>query len=97
MKIRIGDYEIEGEWGNYTVGKVMTVGAKGNKDNVGNEYIADQKFYGSLYQALFSLLNAKLAEADEVTVKKLTEQINTIGKELKELADKIDKQQKENK
>ena len=96
MKIRIGNYLIDGEWGNYVVSLIKVVGEKAQKENAGNEYVSDQRFYGSLYQALNSLLNAKLAESDEVTVRELKEQINAIGKELKALADEIDKQQKEN-
>ena len=95
MKVSIGNYVIEGEWGNYTVGRVKVVSQQVGAKNAGKEYITDQRFYGSLYQALFSLLNAKLGDADEVTVRALTAQINMIGKELKELADEIEQQQKE--
>ena len=87
MIMEIGNYVIEGARGEWTVTEKKTVKDKESK-NAGEEYLSDARFYGRLYQALFSVLDSQLADADKVSVKELTRLINTHAKEIKEIADR---------
>ena len=85
MKIQFGNYTVNGTHGDWIVSETKTVTKKGQE--IGNEYEADNRYFGTLYQALFYLLNAKLSESDLVDVRELKDLINKHCREIKNIVE----------
>ena len=90
MIITIENYKITGKKGDWVVSETKTVQDKKSK-NFGDEVEADRRFFGRLYQALFYLLDCKLSDMGKVKVRKLIEVINVNAKEIKNIADELEK------
>jgi hypothetical protein len=83
MEIRFGNYTVKGTRGDWTVSEAHV--SKGEKTK-GEERDKDAVYYGTFYQCLAYLLNAKLGEADKVDVRELKQLINTHCIDLKHIA-----------
>ena len=89
MKINVGEYDIVGKENNWIIYKIDICTDKDSK-NYGKEYYADQWYFGKLYQVLYFLLNCQIGDGQKSSIKQLIAEINTIGKHIKAVADKVE-------
>ena len=88
MNIKHGEYNVEGRLGDWTVYKT-----KMTKDDEGveKETTSNQSHHATFYQCLFKIFNGKLSKEEAADLREAITVVNRIGKELKEVADEIDR------
>lgn len=85
MKIKIGEWLIDGASGDWVVCKETT---KTDEDTGEVKDVQGQNaYYGTLYQSMLCVFNRKLSEADAKDAKEIVDTINAVGKEIKEAAE----------
>jgi hypothetical protein len=84
MKLKIGEWTVEGKHGDWIVAKTRH-NKKGEETGLG-----DQHYFGRLYQAMLFIKHHKLQESDASDVQSIIDAIHSEGKAIKEAADTVE-------
>ena len=88
MKIKINNYEIKGQKGDWIVtDKSPTINKKTGEATFKN----DKDYFATLCQALCFVMNSKIGEYDKLMARELISVIHKEALEIKEIADKLEK------